>query len=91
MAVVVTTLFSAYLLLDPAPWLVDLVELSYLSLPFKLFLLILAVAGFLVAFVGEHYIFVWLSQYIGKVHDRMWPRRKKKRKEYKVWQEKMWV
>ena len=65
----------------------EFMDLTYISVPFKFFILILATGGFVSAYVGEQYVFVWLSRQVGVVHDRLWPGRRKKRKEYKVWLE----
>ena len=60
-------------------------DLTYLSVPFKVFILVLAMGGFVSAYIVEQYVSVWLSRQVGVVHDWVWPSRKKKRKEYKVW------
>ncbi|KAJ9662965.1 hypothetical protein H2201_005842 [Coniosporium apollinis] len=86
---VVALLISSYLLFDPAPWLYRLMDLTYMSMSFKLFILALGVGGFGVMFVAEKYLFPPLAKFIGKAKVKLTPKRQKKRKEYKVIQEAM--
>ncbi|QDS69980.1 hypothetical protein FKW77_003032 [Venturia effusa] len=80
-----TALFlSTYMLTDPAQWLTDLMELTYMSHDFKLFLLGLAAAGFAVMYLSEVFVFPALARWIGIAKVRVAPSTKKKRKEYKI-------
>jgi cation-transporting ATPase 13A2 len=81
--------FSIYMLFDPSEGFAKFMQLTYLSTSFKLFILALSVGGFGLAWVSERNVFLWLAKLIGKTHDRIWPHRMKKRKEYKVLAEKM--
>ena len=87
--VVATSLFSAYMLFDPGTWLADLMVLTPMSLDFKAFLLILALGGFACSWIAERRVFLWLARVLGKIHDKLWPHRRKKRKEYKLLLEEM--
>ena len=89
--IVAAVLFSMYMLLDPAKGLADFMDLTYLSIPFKLFIIVLGAGGFICAYGAERKVFVWLARMIGSAHDWIWPHRRKKRKEYKVMLEKMRV
>jgi len=82
--IVAASLVSAYLLLDPADWLVHLMQLTPMSVDFKTFLLALALGGFACAWIAEGRIFPWLARMFGRVYDMLWPRRRKKRKQYKL-------
>ena len=64
-------------------------QLTYLSLAFKGFLLLVAAGGFICQYVAERNVFPILSKAIGKTHDFLWPQRRKKRKEYKLLLEEM--
>ena len=86
---VVALLVSSYLLFDPADWLYRLMDLTYMSMSFKIFISALGVGGFLVMFAAEKYLFPPLAKFIGKAKVRLTPNRQKKRKEYKVIQEAM--
>lgn len=80
-----TALFlSAYMLTDPAAWLVDLMELTYMSWDFKMFLLGLAGAGFAVMYFSEMFVFPVLARWIGILKVKVAPGTKRKRKEYKI-------
>jgi cation-transporting ATPase 13A2 len=87
--IVATVLFSMYLLLDPAEPLAEFMQLTYLSINFKIFLLVLAAGGFTCAYIAERQLFPLLARMFGRLHDWLWPQRKKVRKEYKILMEKM--
>ena len=72
------------MLLDPGVWLAKFMQLTEMSVNFKIFILILALGGFACAWVAERYIFLWLAGFLGRIHDKTWPQRRKKRKQYKV-------
>lgn len=87
--VVATTLFSVYMLFDPGVWLANLMQLTDLSIDFKFVLLVLALGGLACAWIAERVMFLWLARLLGKLHDTLWPHRRKKRKEYKRLLEEM--
>jgi len=72
------------MLFDPGARLTSFMQLTYLSIDFKIFILVLAIGGFICAWVAERRVFLWLARLIGRTHDWMWPQRRKKRKEYKL-------
>lgn len=84
---VITLMISTWMLFGPADWLFDLMELTPMSMSFKVFLLALAAAGFGVSYTSEKFIFPSLAKGIGKVKGK----NGKKRKEYKVIREGMGV
>jgi cation-transporting ATPase 13A2 len=80
----ITALFiSSYLLLDPAEWLYKLLELTYTSTSFKLFMIVLAGCGFLLSFIGEKWVFPKLANVFTVLKTRM-TKHQKKRKQYKL-------
>ena len=87
--IVAALLFSAYMLFDPGAQLTRFMQLTHLSIDFKLFIFILATGGFLCAWIAEGRVFLWLARLIGRTHDWMWPQRRKIRKEYKLLLTKM--
>ena len=86
---VVALLIASYMLLDPADWLYDLMQLTYLSTQFKVFLLVLAIGGFLCSYVAERVLFQRLARFIGKAKQKLRPSHPKQRKQYKIIQESM--
>lgn len=80
---------SAYMLFDPAPWLVDLMELTDMSISFQVFILVLAIGGFACSYLAERVVFPPLSKWIGKANAKLRPSHQKKRKEYKLIAESM--
>ena len=82
--IVATFLFCAYMLFDPGIWLTEIMQLTALSVSFKIFVLVLALGGFACAWIAERRVFLWVARLIGISHDVLWPQRRKKRKEYKL-------
>lgn len=71
------------MLFDPADWLIELMELTFVSVKFRLFLFLLSLIGLVVAWISEKRFFPWLARAIGKVQRVARPGIRKKRKEYK--------
>ena len=82
--IVAALLFSAYMLLDPGAGLSKFMQLTEMPVDFKVFILGLALGGLACAWVAERYLFLWLARHIGKIHDHIWPRHLKQRKQYKI-------
>lgn len=83
-----TSLFATYLLVNPASWLFNLMQLTEISTSFKFFLVAVAVAGFLASSFLERFILPQLARVIGKVKIALRPS-SKKRKLYKQLEEEM--
>ena len=84
---VITLMISTWMLFGPVQWLYDLMELTPMSMAFKIFLLILAVGGFAISYGCEKHVFPRLASWIGRLKGK----EGKKRKEYKVIREGMGV
>lgn len=84
----VALLVTLDLVLGPAKWVGHLMQLTYISWDFKLLIIGLGVLYFALAYIGEHYLFQRLARIIGHVTTAV-TKKTKKRKEYKVIQEKM--
>ena len=78
-----TLAISSYILFDPADWLFDLMELTEMSVDFRLFILALAAGSFSASYIAEKQLFQPLAAAIGKLRVKLGGE-KKKRKEYKV-------
>jgi len=87
--IVVALLFSSYMLFDPAESFAKFMQLTHMSVGFKLFVLVLAIGGFACAWIFERRVFLLLARAMGKIHDRLWPHWQKQRKKYKVLLEEM--
>ena len=75
------------MLFDPADWLYRFMELTYMTWDFRVFILVLGIGYFFIAWVGEQYIFPRLAKYLGLLRQKMG--KKKERKQYKLIQERM--
>ena len=82
--IVVALLISLYMLLDPAIWLANFMDLTGMSLDYELFLLALATAGFAGAYLAERYFLPLLAKSVGKLKLYLRPSHPKKRKQYKL-------
>jgi len=81
--IAVALLVALYMLTDPADWLQNFMDLTDMSISYKLFLLALATVGFIVAYLAERYVFLAMAKYIGKLKTLLRPSHPKKRKRYK--------
>ncbi|KAI7563172.1 hypothetical protein KC343_g21528 [Hortaea werneckii] len=81
---------SSYMLFDPAPWLASLMELTWMSVNFRIFVLVLGIGFFACSYLAEKQIFPRLARWIGRVSQRI-RGKVKKRKTYKVILEEMKV
>ncbi|KAF2474203.1 uncharacterized protein BDR25DRAFT_323219 [Lindgomyces ingoldianus] len=78
-----TLAITFYLLFDPAHWLFKLMELTYLSPVFKVFILALGIGNFVLAFLSERFLLPRMAMWVGWIKIRVNPKWKKKRKAYK--------
>jgi cation-transporting ATPase 13A3/4/5 len=87
-----TLALSVYMLFDPADWVMRWMELTEMDVPFKVFLLVLGLGNFAVAYLAEHLLLPGLAKWIGvmkvKIGGERW---RKKRKEYKIIQASMMI
>ncbi|KAK5111234.1 hypothetical protein LTR62_005262 [Meristemomyces frigidus] len=75
---------TSYMLFDPAPWLDELMELTWMSQYFRLFVLGLGAAAFVASYLCERHVFPVVARWVGRMR-----RGQKVRKEYKVIREDM--
>lgn len=74
---------STWLVIGPPGWVWDLMQLTWMSAGFKMFLLLIAGAGFVVSYWAEKKVFVRLAQWVGWVWKSVGSG-EKKRKTWKV-------
>ncbi|TVY85195.1 putative cation-transporting ATPase [Lachnellula suecica] len=86
--IVVTLLFSSYMLFDPSEWLSDFMQLTGMSWDFKTFILCLGLGYIAVAWTAENYLLPRFAKYLGFIKTRLM-RSPKKRKQYKLILEEM--
>ena len=79
------------MLFDPAVWLVRLMQFTSMPVNFEILIMILALCGLAGAWIAERHVFLWLARMLGKIHDILWPHRRKQRKQYKNLIEQMRV
>jgi len=86
--IVATLLFSCYMLLDPAVWLARFMQLTDMSLNFRIFVLVLGCGYFLLAWVAEKHLLPRLAKLLGLAKEKL-GKFPKQRKTYKLIQAKM--
>ena len=64
-------------------------DLTVVPPGFRVFTLTLAMAGFLLGWLAEMYVFLWTARLIGRIRDKTWAQRRKIRKVYKTLLEDM--
>ena len=74
---------SCYMLFDPAPWLSNLMELTWMSPNFRIFILVLGAGYFACAYLAERQLFPHMARWIAQFN-RSVCGKYKKRKEYKL-------
>ncbi|ORY09897.1 hypothetical protein BCR34DRAFT_486512 [Clohesyomyces aquaticus] len=79
----IALVITSYMLFDPAQWLFKLMELTYLSSSFKVFILILGLGNFALAYLSEKFVFPTLAKWVGEIKVKVNPKWRKKRKAYK--------
>ncbi|PVI07557.1 P-type ATPase-like protein [Periconia macrospinosa] len=89
--ILVTLLVATYMLFDPADWLKSLMQLTYMDVGFRVFLLVLGVGNFAVAYLGEKVVFPVVARWIGVAKVKLNKGVGKRRKEYKIIMEGMRV
>ncbi|KAJ5757043.1 uncharacterized protein N7511_007225 [Penicillium nucicola] len=87
--IIVDLLVSAYMLFRPSQWVVDVMQLTFMSDGFRSWLVALALGVFALAWIAEKNIFPRLAQMIGHARVRLQPNYHKKRRMYKVLLEEM--
>ncbi|KAG5985473.1 hypothetical protein E4U55_000035 [Claviceps digitariae] len=80
---------TVYMIWSPAHWLQKLMELSSISPDYKLFLLLLGVFYFISAWVFNRHLAMPLARSIAYMQRKI-TGKAKKRKQYKIIQERMW-
>jgi cation-transporting ATPase 13A2 len=89
-SIFVTLAITLYMLFDPAQWVMEWMELTFLDTPFKVFILALGLGNFAMAYISERLLFPGLSKWIGVAKVRFGGKgMQKKRKEYKIIAESM--
>ena len=72
----------------PSDWLKHVMQLTYISWDFRLLVIALGTGYVALAWIGENYVFQRLARVIGQAKETI-TQTSKKRKEYKVIQERM--
>jgi cation-transporting ATPase 13A3/4/5 len=86
--IITALLITLVMITGPFGWLANVMQLTYLSPDFKLFIVGLGMVYLALAWMGEHWAFQPLARLIGKAKQLVL-KQPKKRKQYKVIQEQM--
>jgi len=83
-----TFLFASYMLLDPSKWLAQFMQLTEMTIDFRIFILILGIGYFGLAWSAEKYVLPRVAKVLGHII-QSFKKKPKQRKAYKLVQEKM--
>lgn len=72
------------MLFAPSKWLSHVMQLTYLSGTFKIWLCGLAMGSFLISWVAERQLLPNLARVLGHSYKRLRPNYRKKRRQYKT-------
>lgn len=81
--IVVSYLFSTYMVFDPSQWIASFMQLTAMEGDFKIYILILGLGYLGLAWSSEHYFFPRVARYAGWLKTAI-TKSPKKRKLYKV-------
>ncbi|KAG5287083.1 cation-transporting ATPase [Histoplasma ohiense] len=81
--IIVTFMFSSYMLFEPAKWLFNFMQLTEMSTWFKFWIMGLALVNFSIAWLGERLVFPRLARLVGHIHCWLRPDQAKQRRRYK--------
>lgn len=87
--ILIDLFISCYLLVGPPKRVVNVMQLTFMSSKFKVFLFAFAIGVFLISWVAEKHLFYRTARVLGKAYTRLWPRYRKQRRQYKVLLEEM--
>ncbi|RLL97324.1 hypothetical protein CFD26_102194 [Aspergillus turcosus] len=81
--IVVDSIVSSYMLFDPPEWIIETMQLTFVSRGFAFWLFALAISTFLLSLVAERKFFPILSRTIGHLKTQLRPGTQKQRRQYK--------
>ncbi|KAL4806028.1 hypothetical protein BDV18DRAFT_140397 [Aspergillus unguis] len=87
--ILVDLIFASYMLFSPSNVVKKVMQLTYLSKPFEVWLLGLVLGSFLFAWLSERELFPRLARIIGRLRLLMRPGHQKQRRRYKILLEEM--
>lgn len=89
--IVVDSIVSSYMLFDPPEWIIETMQLTFVSRGFAFWLFALAISTFLLSLVAERKFFPILSRTIGHLKTQLRPGTQKQRRQYKVLLDEMQI
>lgn len=88
-AILLALVFNTYLLVHPAQWTSKVLQLTYLSSDFKIWMVLIACIHFALGYSGEQFVFLRLAKALGKLRKKFRNGKRKQRKQFKVIEEEM--
>lgn len=89
--ILVNLFLSSYMLWGPPKWMVRVMQLTFLSGSFKIWLTAFALGSFLLSWVAERKLFPRLARVLRRVYLLLRPGYRKRRRQYKVLLEDMLI
>lgn len=75
---------SCYMLFQPSELVTQIMQLTFLSNEFALWLLVLAIGAFFFSWLAESMLFPKLARALKRMYTTLRPRHQKQRRKYKV-------
>ena len=87
--IIIDLLIAGYMLFRPSKWVMDVMQLTFMSDGYRSWLMAFALGMFALSWGAEVYAFPRLARIIGHARARLQPTYRKKRRLYKVLLEEM--
>ncbi|KAJ5081402.1 hypothetical protein NUU61_009666 [Penicillium alfredii] len=82
--ILIDLLVAGYMVFRPSEWVLDVMQLTWMSSGFKTWLVALAFGTFTVSWMAEQKLLPHLARILGHIRARVQPNYRKKRRQYKV-------
>jgi cation-transporting ATPase 13A2 len=87
--IIIDLLIAGYMLFRPSEWVMDVMQLTWMSDGYRIWLVLFAFVAFGLSWTAEVVAFPRLAGFLGHARARLQPSFRKKRRQYKVLLEEM--
>ncbi|KAJ5126238.1 hypothetical protein N7476_009436 [Penicillium atrosanguineum] len=87
--IIIDLLIAGFMLFRPSEWVADVMQLTWMSDGYRIWILLFAFAAFALSWTAEVVAFPRLARFLGYARARLQPNFHKKRRQYKVLLEEM--
>lgn len=87
--IIIDLLIAGFMLFRPSEWVVRVMQLTWMSDGYRIWILAFAFGAFALSWMAEAVAFPRLARFLGHARARLQPNFRKKRRQYKVLLEEM--